>query len=462
MGSIVSTGIGSGLDIETLVKQLITAEGAPTSSRLDAQEAKFQAKLSAYGSLSSAIDTLSTAVASLKDLAKFQGRAVTTADDSIVTGTADSTAVPGTYQVEVERLAQAAKLRSGPFATADTAVGTGTLTLTLGASTVVLTIDSTHSTLAQIRDAINAATGNPGISAAIVTGTDGAHLVLTGNKTGAANAMTVTQAGGDAGLAALVYDPANSITNLTQLQAAVDSRVVIDGLPLEGPTNSVASAVTGLTFNLAGVSDTDVTTTIGVTFDKDATTKAVNDFAKAYNALVSGLKPLASFDATNKVAGPLLGDSTLRDFMTAVRRNFTSTVSTGSTYTNLSQIGLSFGLDGTITVDATKLGAAIDGNFDAVGKLFASTDGIAKRIDKVISQYTTSGGLIEARTKGLQDSISDIGDQRTALQARLDSLQTRLRAQFNAMDTLVAQLKSTSNFLTQQLSASATATINGR
>ncbi len=462
MGSIVSTGIGSGLDIESLVKQLITAEGAPTSTRLDTQEAKIQAKLSAFGSLRSAIDTLSTSIASLKDLSRFQARAVSTADDKILTATADSTAVPGTYQVEVERLAQAAKLRSGPYASGDTVVGTGTLTLKLGTSTIVLTIDSTHNTLGQIRDAINAVTGSPGITATIVTGTDGAHLVLTGAQTGAANAITVTQADGDGGLAGLVYDPANSITNLTQLQAAVDSRVVIDGLALEGPTNSVTSAVTGLTFNLAGVSDPDATTTIGVTFDKAATTKAVNDFAKAYNALFSGLKQLASFDATTKVAGPLLGDSTLRDFMTAVRRSFTSNVSTGTTYTNLSQIGLSFGFDGTISVDATKLGTAIDGNFDAVGKLFASTDGIATRLDKVVSQYTTSGGLIEARTKGLQDSISDIADQRTALQTRLDSLQTRLRSQFNAMDTLVAQLKSTSNFLTQQLSASAAATINGR
>ncbi|MGH8313995.1 MAG: flagellar filament capping protein FliD, partial [Steroidobacterales bacterium] len=146
--------------------------------------------------------------------------------------------------------------------------------------------------------------------------------------------------------------------------------------------------------------------------------------------------------------------------LTAVRRAFTSNVSSGTAYTNLSQIGLSFALDGTLTVDATKLSTAMDGNFDAVGKLFASTDGVAKRLDTLVAQYTSSGGLLDARTKGIQTSIDDIGDQRVVLQGRLDALQTRLRAQFNAMDTLVAQLKSTSNFLTQQLSASAAATIN--
>jgi flagellar hook-associated protein 2 len=460
MASIVSSGIGSGLDIDGLVKQLVAAEGAPTATRLNTQEAKLQAKLSAFGSLRGAIDSLAQSLAPLKDLSKLQSRAASSADEGILTASADSTAAPGTYAIEVERLAQAAKLRSGPFATVDTVVGTGTLTLKLGTSTLVLTIDSTHNTLAQIRDAINSATGNPGISATIVTGTDGPHLVLSGTKTGAVNALTVTQAGGDGGLAAITYDPTNGINFLTQLQGAVDSRVVVDGLPLEGPTNSVSGAVTGLTLTLVGVSDPDVTTSISVSFDKAATTKAVNDFAKAYNSLVTGLKPLSTFDAKTKVAGPLLGDSTLRDFLTAVRRSLTATVSSATAYTNLSQIGFSFAFDGTLSVDATKLGAAIDGNFDAVGKLFSSTDGIAKRLDALVSQYTTSGGLLEARTKGLETSIDDIGDQRVVLQGRLDALQTRLRVQFNAMDTLVAQLKSTSNFLTQQLSASATAIIN--
>ena len=459
MASISTSGIGSGLDINGLVTQLVTAEGQAQNTQLDAQEAKLQAKLSAFGSLRSAISTLQSSIAPLKDLAKFQGRAVSVADEHILTASADSTAATGSYQIEVQRLATAAKLQSTHFATADTAIGTGTLTIKVGTSNIVLTLDSTNNTLAKIRDAINAANPNPGVAASIVTGVDGAHLVLTGTKTGAANAITVTQTGGDGGLAALVYDPANSVTNLTQVQQALDARVIVDGIAVEGPSNSVSTGVGGLTLNLVAQSDPGVTTAVTVNFDQVGTTKAINDFAAAYNALVTGLQKLGSYDAAAKVAGPLLGDSTLRDFLNSARRAITSNVSSSTGLTNLSQVGISFALDGTMTVDASKLGNALGGQFDAVGRLFASTDGVAKRLDSLLSQYTTSNGLIDARTKGLQVSISDIGDRRTQLQTRLTALQTRLKAQFDAMDTLIAQLRTTSNFLTQQFgSTSSTST----
>jgi flagellar hook-associated protein 2 len=462
MASIVSSGIGSGLDIAGLVKQLVTAEGQPAAARLDTQETDLQAKLSAFGSLRSAIANLQATIAPLKDAKNFQGRSVAVGDDSLLTATATSTAATGTFQIAVERLAQAAKLQSQQLGSADTVVGTGTLTLKLGASTMTLNIDGTNDTLAQIRDAINGASGNPGITATIVTGVDGAHLVLTSSKTGAANAITVTQSGGDGGLAPLVYDPANNVTNMTQVQQAADARVVIDGIAAESPTNSVTSAVDGLTLNLLATSAPNTTTTVSVSLDQSGTTKAVNDFVKAYNALVNGLQNLASYDATSKTAGPLLGDSTLRDFLTSLRRTISSTVggTTGS-YNNVAQIGIGFALDGTMTADPTKLADALNTQFDSVGQLFASTGGVAKRLDTLFSQYVSTGGLLDARTKGLQTSISEIGDQRTQLQTRLDALQTRLTAQFNAMDTLVAQLRSTSSFLTQQLAYSTATTSSG-
>jgi flagellar hook-associated protein 2 len=443
------------------VTQLVQAEGQPASKRLDTREAALQAKLSAFGSLRSAVAALQGATAPLKDLSKFQGRAVTVGDETLLSATASSTAAVGSYDIEVERLAQAAKLQSQAVATADTVVGTGTLTLELGASTLTLTIDDSNDTLAGIRNAINSATGNPGITATIVTGVDGAHLVLAGSKTGAANAITVTQAGGDGGLAALVYDPANSITNLTQVQAAVDARVVVDGIAAESATNTITTAMDGLTLNLAAISEPDVTTTLTVSLDQTSTRKAIDDFVKAYNSLVTGLQQLGRYDPAGKTAGPLLGDSTLRDLLASVRSTASAFV-TGTTgsLASLSQIGISFALDGTMSVDDSKLTTALNTKFDAVGQLFASTGGIAKRLDSLLNQYVSTGGLLDARTKGLQTSIDDIGDQRTALQKRLDALQTRLKAQFDAMDRLVAQLRSTSNFLTQQLTASATATIN--
>ena len=451
MASIVSSGIGSGLDIASLVKQLVTAEGQPTSTRLDTQEAALQAKLSAFGSVKSAIAGLQGAIADLKDPTKFQGRSVTVGDASLLGASASSTAATGSYQVSVQTLASAAKLQSQAFASASTVLGTGTLVLTLGAATLSVNIDGTNNTLAGIRDAINGASGNPGIKATIVTGVDGAHLVLSGASTGAANTITVTQSGGDGGLAPLV-------TNLTQVQAAADASVVIDGITVHGATNSVSTAVDGLTLNLLAVSAPNTTTTLTVSLDQSATTKAVNGFVTAYNTLVTGLGKLASYDAASKTGGPLLGDSTLRDFLAALRRTITANVTTASGgLDNVAGIGIGFALDGTMSVDATKVADALDTQFESVGQLFASTGGVAKKLDTLLNQYVTTGGLIDARTTGLQSSINDIGDQRTQLQQRLDALQARLTAQFNAMDTLVAQLRSTSNFLTQQLAATTAA-----
>jgi flagellar hook-associated protein 2 len=457
MGTIISSGIGSGIDINGLVTQLVTAEGQAKSAQLDAREAVLQGKISAYGSLRSAIDSLNVAIGSLKNLTTLQGRAVSVGDRSVLTASADSTAATGSYQIEVQRLAAVAKLQSTHFATADTVVGTGTLTIKVGTSPVVLDINSSNNSLTKIRDAINGASGNPGVTATIITALDGAHLVLTGTKTGAANAITVTATGG---LLPLAYDPANSITNLTPIQQAVDSRVLIDGLAAESASNAVTTAISGITLNLLATSATNVATTLSVSTDQTATTKAINAFATAYNSVVTGLKPLGSYDATTKIAGPLLGDSTLRDFLTAARRAISANVNTSSSLTNVSQVGVSFAFDGTMSVDATKLGTALDGQFDAVGKLFASTDGVATRLDALLAQYTSSTGLINARTQGLQSSISDIGDSRKALQTRLDALSKRLHVQFNAMDTLVQQLRSTSTFLSQQLTASS-ATLNG-
>lgn len=457
MGSVVSTGIGSGLDIESLVTQLVSAEGTAKSARLTTKEAGFQAKLSAFGSFRAALDELKSALTPLKEMSSFQGRAVSVGDSKILTASAASSAVSGSYNVEVERLASAAKLTSSPVATEATVVGTGTLQLNLGGNLFSVVIDETNNTLAGIRGAINKISSNSGVTATIVNETgQGARLLLTSTKTGAANTLALTHQGGDAGL--------DTFVNGMTATAPQDSRIVIDGFAHESATNTVTTAVTGLTFNLLSTSATDVTTSVNITFNKSSATKAVNDFVTAYNKVVTSLKSVGSYDASTQTAGALFGDSTLRDFQAALRRELGVAVpGISSAFSTLAEVGIVSKVDGTLEVNSTKLDSFISSNFDQIGGLFANaassgapTEGVARRLDKLIDVYTKSNGLIDARTKGLQTSIDDIGDQREALEARLAALETRLRAQFNAMDTLVAQLKNTSNFLTQQID-----TLNG-
>ena len=453
MASITTTGIGSGLDIAGLVKSLVTAEGQAQASRLERREAGFQARLSAYGSFRSAVEELRSALEPLKNLNRFQGRTVTSGDQDIVKGTAGSAAAPGSFAIEVVQLAAPQKLRSAVYATETTAVGTGTLVVTTGGKSMTLQIDSTHGTLAGIRDALNGASDNPGVTASIVTGTAGAQLVLTSRSTGASNAITVTQSGGDGGLAALVYDPANSILNLTEVSAARDASILVDGVEVTSATNSFGSAISGLTIDVTGVSTVGEPTTLTIAYDTTGARTKIDALVGAYNSLVDNLRALASYDPETKVAGPLLGDATYREFSESVRRLMsTANSGLGVSFGTLAELGISRKLDGTLEVNDAKLASALATDFDGVGRFFSDAgEGVATRMDTLLERYVTAGGALDTRIKGLQKSIDGIGDEREALQTRLTAYEARLRTQFNALDSLVAQMRSTGDFLTQQL-----------
>ena len=201
MASIVSTGIGSGLDVQNLVQQLVAAEGQPTEIRIARQEARLQAELSAFGSIKSALSSFRSQVETLQEQGALQKRSVTVGNEEVFSATVDENALPAEYNIEVVQLAQSQQLISGAFTDANTAVGTGTLTISVGSSTFDVAIDSDGNTLSNIQDAINASVNNAGVSASIVNADDGSYLVLRGDTTGAAQAITVTQSGGDGGLA---------------------------------------------------------------------------------------------------------------------------------------------------------------------------------------------------------------------------------------------------------------------
>ena len=454
MGTIFSSGVGSGLDVAGLVNQLVAAEGGPASNRLDREEATLQSELSAFGSLRSSLDELRTALDSLKDLERFRGREVTLSGTDYLSASAGSNSVPGNYDIEVELLASAHRLASDPYANADTVVGTGTLTLTAGSGgAFAVAIDDTNNTLAGIRDAINDASNNTGVLATIINGVDGSRLIVSGSQTGVTNPITVTQAGGDGGLAPLVYDPLNLITNLTEVDPAQDARILINGFAVESASNSISAAVDGLDIELLAENLPGETTNLSVSFNREGSREAVNGLVEAYNAFLDATSELSSFDVEAETRGPLFGESILRSLSFQLRQELTSGVTNlVGPFDNLFQIGINTDLDGKLSLDAAKLDAAFAEDFDAVGNLFADeTQGIANRLDTLIDPYLAGGGLLDARTDGINTSIQDIGDRREVLNTRLIAVEERLFRQFNALDSLLAELQSTSGFLTQQL-----------
>src|ERR1700733_5256968 len=235
---ITSTGIGSGLNISAIVTSLTNAYGAAQTNQLNAQQTSLNAQVSAYGTFSSALSTLQATLTDLEDPSLLAGYDATVADKTIATATTTSDAAAGQYSLDVQNLATSATLTSRAFTGgASAAVGTGTLTIAVGGNSTSISIDSSDNTLSGIASAINSAANNPGVTASVITTSAGARLVFTGSATGAANAITVTQAGGDGGLSSLVYDPSNKVTNLTQTQAAQNANFTINGFAATSASN---------------------------------------------------------------------------------------------------------------------------------------------------------------------------------------------------------------------------------
>lgn len=451
--SISSPGIGSGLDIGSLITQLVAAEGAATSARLTNKQAGFQTEISAFGGLSSALSTFQSAVQDLQNVTDFQVRSTSSSDTDVFTATASETADVAQYGIEVVQLAQAHKLITADGYADTDVIGGGTLTLTQGADSFNLTISGTD-TLTDVRDAVNDATDNTGVAASIINVDDGLggteqKLTFTATSSGLDNAITITAVDDDTnhtdefGLSRLVN------AQLDTTAAALDGQIKVDNQTVSSDDNSFSGVIDGVTITAVSVGAGE---TLGITENKGAVITKINSFIDGYNELIGTVNALSSFDSTTNTAGILLGDSTLRGVENLIRREISSSVSglTG-TFSTLAELGVTTGEDGTLSLDSGTLEGALESSFDQVGEFFASTNGIANNLDSIIEGFIEFKGVIDSKTDGLQASIDRITEQREALDRRLESVQSRLLAQFTAMDRIVSSLRNQSDFLTQQL-----------
>ena len=451
MANVVSSGIGSGLDISGIVQQLVAAEGQPVESRLGQQEFKAQAKLSAFGSLKSALASMRDNLESMQSLDQFLSRKATSGNESMFTVSAGTSALPASYSMEVVQLAQAQKLTSGAFLDSNAVVGTGTLTVAVGAATMDLDITAENNTLAGIRDAINAATDNPGVSATIVNADSGSYLIMTTDDTGAAGTITMTQTGGDGGLNALEYDPGNSLFSLTESITPQDALIRIDGLDVMSDSNTFTGAVEGVTITILQETG-GATESLIVQNDQNAARDLINKFVDSYNELITTVDSLTAYNADTEQSAPLLGDSTIRGIRDQIRREMSTAVEDiDANFSMLSDVGIELQLDGKLSVNDEQLDIVLADDFVKFGQLFSTTDGFATRLYGLADGFLEADGIIESRTQGLTAQIEGIGDDRSALNDRLASLETRLLRKFNALDSLLSQLSLTSNFLSQQL-----------
>jgi flagellar hook-associated protein 2 len=431
--ALSSAGIGSGLDVSGIVSQLMALEQRPLAA-LANKEAKYQAQLSAYGSLKGALSTFQSAVAALATPAKFSAVNGSVADGTIATATVSSAATPGSHALEVQTLAQAQKLKSGTFAATTTAVGTGKLTISFGTyaadtftlnpdkATKEVTIGAGQNTLSGIRDAINAA--NVGVSAAIVNDGTGNRLTISSKDSGLANALRIAVTDDDAthtdtaGLSQLAYDgrTPSGITNLTQTVEARNAVVVIDGISVSKSSNTISDAIEGVTLSLAKV-NTPATTTLAIARDTAGVQAGVTSFVKAYNDINKTIGDLSKYDATTKKGSVLTGDSTLRSVQNQLRGLFnTPLASAGGGLSALSDVGITFQTDGTLKLDATKLTAALNDPSKDVSTLFAA---VGKPTDSLVlfagSTADTKAGVHAVSLTRLATQGKAVGSAAAAL-----------------------------------------------
>jgi flagellar hook-associated protein 2 len=450
--TITSTGIGSGLDISAIVSSLTTAYGAAEQTQLTNQGNTLDSEVSAFGTVTSSLDSLQNTLSALETPSQLAGFDANVADSSVATATAASNAVSGTYSLAVQNLATSQTLTSAPVASSGAVVGNGTLKISVGGSSSTITVNSSNDTLAGIAAAINGASDNPGVSASIITASDGARLVLSGDTTGASNAITVTETDGGSGLSSLVYDPANGVTNLTQTQAATDANFTINGYAATSASNVVTGALSGVTLNLVGASAAGATTTLSITPDTGAAQTSITNFVTALNSTLSTLQSLTAYDATTQTAGALQGNASLQALQNQLE-SILDTVNSSNPggVSSLADLGISADAQsGQLDSDSTTLANVLKSSLSSVGSLLGGTNGIATQINNLVTQYTQAGGILATINQGLETGLTNVSTQQTALNAELAQYSATLTTQYNAMDTAVAALKETQTYLTAE------------
>lgn len=581
-GTLSSAGLGSGLDVTSIVSKLMGIERAPID-RIDSKTAIIDAQLTAYGTLQGTLSSFQTAVQTLTSTSTFSATKSTVADDTQFTAASDSTAAIGSYSIRVDKLAKAQKLQSAAFTNVTDSVGTGTLTFDFGTYTttsnvttftentkkksVTVTIPSGSDSLSAVATAINSA--RAGVSATVINDGTSNYLSFSASDPGVANSLRITVDDNDgtdtdaSGLSRLTYnkisgyaygsqswtaasvnvaaasnnhqfdiavDGAAAVTvtlpdatytsanivsamqtaidtavgagkvvvaldannqlrlsstatgttssialtdtigntglsavlgatttteaitrRLTETQTPQDAKVYVDGVLITKSTNTLTDAIRGVTLSLKEESAT--ATTLTVANDTSAISTGIDTFVKEYNKVSALLSSLLAYNVSTGQSGALQSEGTVRTIQ-AQLRSALRTVSSGLDLTSLSEIGVSFKKDGSLSFSSSKLNTALADETNDFSAFFIGTStapGIAKKLDTLLESIIGGGGTLSARTDGLNDNIAAYNKQKKALEVRMASIENRYRKQFTALDTLVASMNQTSTYLTQQL-----------
>jgi flagellar hook-associated protein 2 len=474
MPAITSLGIGSGVDINSMVNQLVAVESRPLVQMRSAAT-QLQTQVSSFGQLSSLFSALQTAASKLTGSSLWSQSTASSSDESAVSVVGGSSAAAGSYAVSVSRLASNQTVASAsPLPDASAPVGAGTMTLQLGSwdqpplnflpqvgrDPVSVTVTASD-TLQTLRDKINSA--GAGVTASIVSDSSGARLAVRSNDSGLDNGFRIQVADADGpavadgtGLSRFAFDPENGAIDMNQPTPGRNALATVNGIPVESASNELGSVIEGLTFRLR---KEGASADIAVSSDRTAVKTAIQGFADAYNALSKAIAEQTKYDPASKTGGPLQGDSSATGLLRQLRNLVNAGSGASGTFPRLSDIGLELQRDGTLSVNATKLDRAT-ANLAELKKAFANVDtanpgndGFARRYAQLAQRVLGVDGTLTSRTEGLREQLSRNSEDQARLETRIERFQARLVAQYTAMDANLSRLNALQNYVTQSLSS---------
>lgn len=457
-------GLGNGIDFGQVVDQLVKIQRLPID-KLTQTQTSLKSKLTDYGVLGTKLLALQGAADALRLATTFDRSSVSVSDASALGASASSTAVPGTYTVQVVQLAQAHQLtnkaaKAVASATTDIVSGTSaTFTFRVGSGANQTVTLGANATVEDLKTAINEL--GAGVTASLLnTGTEADpayRLVLTATTTGSAQAITIVTDTTD-----LDFLNASGTGGTDVLAAAQDAELVL-GDPSQNPvtvtrsTNTIADAISGVTLTLLAPTGGG-TVTVTVSRDLAAVKANIKAMAKAYNDIVTFINERSSYDITSQTGGLFFKEGTAKTVLSRLRLALSDEVSGLSTYTAVGQIGFKTERDGTITVDDAKLDAALSEQYGAVKALFidqAGSTGVAQRINAAVDALDdVAEGALTLRKQSLTKQIDDLGDDIARKEEALAAYEARLRAQYAALDALLSQLQGQLAFLRSRTGSS--------
>lgn len=470
--SVSSIGIGSGIDVESIISQMTALEKRPLTT-LQTKASTIQARVSLVGQIKSQVAALSTAASKLATASSWTGVTVKSSNESAVTGSVTGAASSTSFSVEVQQMAAAQSTASNAV-TVDSAIGTGTLNIDIGtwnysgtpaftpgsASTISVTIGAGEGTLTKIAAKINAASA--GVTATVLRDASGERLLMRSNSTGETTGFRI-QAVGDSdgnntdstGLSQLAFDPANGSFGMAAntYQKGLNTKATINGIAVQSTNTTLADAVPGLTLNFGAVTTSPATVTVAN--DTATIKKNIQDFMASYNSLSKTLTEATKYDEANKSGGLMQGDSVITGLQGAMRSLLGSS-SSGSTFSRLAEVGLEMQRGGLLTLSSSKLDTALKDPVNLAALFTAdntgtAADGFGVKVKAFSDGLLATGGTVTTKSDALQTALTRNSKDQGKVNERVALMEKRLRAQYSALDTKMAGLTALNTYISQQV-----------